>query len=1008
MERSRRGVSIGIVVVLLAAGALAWRRCGGGESKGSSSSGGSGTTEVDRASADATRAKTAKGGDPHGLARGSIAGTIKDEHGAPVASAVVCADYWSRELSSEETRDPICTTSDATGAYRLGDLLAATYRVQASAGPHGSAVWEDADHHNDLRLAAGEARTGVDLALPGGAIEIKGIVSDINGGPIGGALVRVSDEGEGWWDRSNYGGYVKTKDDGTFSVYAKPGDVRVYASAEGYSPGSKPAVAPGTFVEVLLTPEGVIAGTVVEAGTKKPVAGALVSVDTEWEGGNWEGGQSARTDDNGKFRLTRVKPGRYKPTAQGPDYYGEPAESVLLALGQTIEDVVIEVHPAVSVRGKVVIETEGKRTPCARASLWINDAKRGLSRSSEADPDGTVVFKAVLPGTYSITVWCEDELSKDHYDPIVVAMKDVDGLEWAVSPGGVIRGRVHTTKGEPIADAQIQAQTKGGDPRGQRTWGWKKSEKDGTFVVRGLVAGSYGVRATANGYPQPKDPVDVVVPAKGEATADIALDGGGAIHGVVVDEDGHGVGDVNVRAQGERWSWWGTGAARTADDGSFTIKGAEPGPVRVIAQRNWQDELRNPGSHDDDKQGKKVTVVAGQTVEVRLVVERQSGAITGVVVGGEGAPVSDAYLTATRESDAAGAAQGSALRESRWGDWDKRPVVTATDGSFKIGELGPGSYTVRAYRKGGGEAVVEHVAVGTKTRLVMKSAGSIAGTVVISGGGAPDVFFVAVSDRKTGFSRSEGFYSTAGAWAMRDLPAGTYDVTVNAAEGRASVDVPLADGEKKDGVVLALEKMVTVRGRMIELGGGAPISGLAVMVGPAKGDEGFTFNMDDASDPDRKYITDKDGRFEVQRSPLGRDFVTAFSMDWDASPWGWVRKLVIVKAGADVIDLGDIEVAKRRVPARTRGGDLGFDLKQEAPDIEPEQSKMEISHLDADGPAVSSGLKIGDVIVSIDGVDVRGERSYLAWTLMQVAPGTIVKLGLERGTVVPITAGPPS
>jgi C-terminal processing protease CtpA/Prc len=53
-------------------------------------------------------------------------------------------------------------------------------------------------------------------------------------------------------------------------------------------------------------------------------------------------------------------------------------------------------------------------------------------------------------------------------------------------------------------------------------------------------------------------------------------------------------------------------------------------------------------------------------------------------------------------------------------------------------------------------------------------------------------------------------------------------------------------------------------------------------------------------------------------------------------------------------------------------------------------------------------LKIGDVIVSIDGVDVRGERSYLAWTLMQVAPGTIVKLGLERGTVVPITAGPPS
>jgi protocatechuate 3,4-dioxygenase beta subunit len=1000
----RRGVSIGIVIAFaIVACALAWRRCGGGHDEHDAA-----RTEV-RAPGAALVTGGAKGAaahaDPHALARSSIAGVVEDEHGALVAGATVCAEAWSDELSSEETREPICTTTDAHGAYRLADLLAARYRVQATAGPHGHAQWEDADHHDDLHLAAGEARTGVDITLPGGAIEVHGVVSDINGGPIGGALVRVM--ADDWSERAGSGGFVRTKEDGTFTVWTKPGDVRVFASAEGYATGSKAAVEPGSVVEVLLTPESVLAGTVVEAGTKKPVAGALVSVETEWDGSSDGVTPSARTGDDGRFRITRLAPGRYKPTASGADFYGEPAESVLLALGQTRDDVVIEVHPAVTVRGRVVIESEGRRTPCPRAYVSIRDPKRNLGRGAQGDPDGTIVMKAVLPGTYQAQVSCEDELEKDHYDPIVVATRDVDGLEWVVAPGGVIRGRVHTTRGEPIAGAQISATVRGGDPRGQRSWGWKKSERDGSFVVRGLVAGEYGVRAMSAQYASAKEPTPVEVPPRGEATVDLALDGGGTIHGTVVDEDGHGVAGVTVRAQGERWSWWGSGAARTADDGSFTIKGAEPGAARVIAQRTWSDELRNPGTHDDDKQGARVTVIAGQTIEVRLVVESQSGVITGAVVDGEGAPVSDAYLAAQRESDAAGAAQGSALRESRWSGWQKRPVVTGTDGGFRIGELAPGTYTIRAYRKGGGEAVVEHVAVGARTRLVMKTAGSIAGTVAIAGGGAPDVFFVSVADRKTGFSRSEGFYATGGAWAMRDLPAGTYAVTVSAAEGRATAEVPLGDGEQKDGVALRLQKMVTVRGRIVELGGTTPIAGIAVSLAAAKDGDGFRFSFGEDDDPSRKYISDADGRFEVARAPVGRDFVQAFSMDFDQSPWGFVRKLVVVHEGADVVELGDIEVPKRRLPPETRGGDLGFDVADQPPDVEPEAYKLQVSHLEPGGPAIASGLQVGDVIVAVDGVDVRGERAYLAWTLLQVPQGAAVKLGLARGPTVSVTAGAP-
>jgi hypothetical protein len=49
----------------------------------------------------------------------------------------------------------------------------------------------------------------------------------------------------------------------------------------------------------------------------------------------------------------------------------------------------------------------------------------------------------------------------------------------------------------------------------------------------------------------------------------------------------------------------------------------------------------------------------------------------------------------------------------------------------------------------------------------------------------------------------------------------------------------------------------------------------------------------------------------------------------------------------------------------------------------------------------------GDVIAFVDGYDVRAERSYLSWTLLQVKQGTAVKLGPARGVEITITAGPP-
>jgi len=88
-------------------------------------------------------------------------------------------------------------------------------------------------------------------------------------------------------------------------------------------------------------------------------------------------------------------------------------------------------------------------------------------------------------------------------------------------------------------------------------------------------------------------------------------------------------------------------------------------------------------------------------------------------------------------------------------------------------------------------------------------------------------------------------------------------------------------------------------------------------------------------------------------------------------------------------------------------GDLGFTLADTPPDTEPEDETLTVAMIRPGGPAVRSGLEVGDVIVAIDGHDVRGARYAMAWSLMAVRPGTRLHLGLARGATVTVTAGPP-
>jgi hypothetical protein len=930
--------------------------------------------------------------DPRTQKRGSISGTITDASTkAPIASARVCADAWSRSLSPQTAREPACVTTDLQGGYALGGLVAAEYTVTATAPKYQPGTHHPGGSRRKTRiaLAAAETKAAIDIALRGGGVEITGTVSDVTGGPVDGASVRARGNRD-----DELAPPVESDAAGKFSLWVSPGRVRVAATAEGYAPGDAWGAAPGSF-DILLTPESSLAGTVIDAATGEPVVGVTVTVDSN-DSAVTDRDPRDITDEHGAFRVARLGPGRYLAHARAPHGYGMSEGSVLVALGQHVDGVTIRLHPAYRVTGTVV-RPDG--SACDEASVSLSDrlAERWAElRQDLARVDNELHADGVLPGTYQVNVRCRGFQSLEKYDPITIVDKDVEHVKWQVDPGATVQGVVTNKRGQPVEDANVWARVVGGPPRGQGGWGGDETGPDGRYSLTGLRAGSYRIEAGSRTTSGPTDGWSVEVPAGSTIEKNLVVDDDGSVAGTVVTASGKPVAGVDVRAQS---SGRGGGASgRSAADGTFLIEGIRPGDYTIRAYRAWSQALRKPGTTDDGKQGEPAAVTAGKTTTVRLVVEDQSGRITGTVLDTNGAPAADAYVSAVRESDAAGA-QKSNVAAARWTYGDK-PVITDTSGAFTVGNLSPGNYTVRAFRRGGGEAFAEHVAVGSTTKLQIRRTGSIAG-VVKSTAGTIDELVVALNDRTTGFSRTERLFRTLGQFTLRDLPAGTFTLSISSTVGKKELEVTLADGESKTGLEVTLEGFVTLTGRVVDATTKQAIPGITMVAALGRDGRGRWAGRD----PDNLNISGDDGRFTLKNAPTGTITLRGFASGMDSE----YAPIILVKTvqGTGTIEIGDIVAYKRRVKPGEKAGDLGIRFAEAPPGTAQDAMVYKVSFIDPQGPAAKTDLKVGDVLTAVDGIDITGAASPNAWTLMRAPPGTKLTLGLERGATVTIVLVPP-
>ena len=439
----------------------------------------------------------------------------------------------------------------------------------------------------------------------------------------------------------------------------------------------------------------------------------------------------AETDSSGRFAIAGVAPGIYECEAlragfeaRSPSRSGQPT-LVTVAEGRPIDNVVLRLMPLGAIPGRV-LDQEGRPVPAAEILAmqyqW-SPGGRTLQIRSRAVSDDRGEFRlfGLYPGSYYLRA-DPNEGAQMHYQSfgaggvnrgwMPLPRNDVRGpaplplqatffpaaLDAAqaraivVAPGadappaeiriqrrGVysIRGRVVPADGDMVVMVERGGYLLGVPPR--------PVAKDGSFMLPPLPPGSYAVTAHTPGEPlsarqivglsdHDVDGVELHLGAGIQISGTVKVAGSAPVQvsSVMISVAPVAGGLVSL-------------VARPRPDGGFTIPSALPdiyhlsaGPPGMYITSIRQGDSELPGGALDVRRSGVDSLV--------VTVCADTGGVDGSVLGEDGRPVPDAYVTLVPD-------------DTVW-DWASRYQESEadSDGRFSFAKLQPGRYTLFAWR----------------------------------------------------------------------------------------------------------------------------------------------------------------------------------------------------------------------------------------------------------------------------------------------------------------------
>jgi Carboxypeptidase regulatory-like domain len=644
----------------------------------------------------------------------AIRGRVRSKTGEPLADAVV----RSIEVRRDHRRAPDEERTGADGTFVLAGLEAGSHRLFAEAA--GFAIAEK---------TAEPGGEPVEFLL-GPAGTISGRVVDARSRPVD--SFRVSGEAAESGGRALRMPYANetASEDGRFTLAQAPAGTYVLTvNAPGHGPATLTGVkvAEGAAVDVgtvTLPAGGVLRGTVVDA-SGAGVAGAAVSAMSQPRGQPVYPVETT-SGTAGAFELQGVAPGATFVGASHPSFADAEPVSVEVDPAKPTADLRLTLSAGGRIEGSVRTRDGGGR---AGLGVWARPPDQlaprlSASLSARTAVDGSFALEHVPAGTVHVTVappvhgvaGASSARSVEVHDGQTTRLDIVDREI-------VLSGRA-TRAGSPLAGLRIDASSAqavmvhrySGVPAAPAAGPQPltaTTQEDGSFQMLVDEPGTYGIRASwPDGRTMPAR--TVVVPDADAHAVELAFDGGG-IAGVVVDRDTEApVAFAEVTAwskQGGR----GLANGQAGADGRFQLE-ADAGEYMVRAR------ARNGGYAPSDLQ--KATVADGGLAEVRLTMAKGCS-ITGRLTTSTGAPAGGLHVHAMWSG-----AVGSGYGDAR----------TLPDGTFEIGSLEQGQYTLFAEGHDGTFAILPNVSPGAPAALVLRPGARLAVTVTLpTGAPAPGV-----------------------------------------------------------------------------------------------------------------------------------------------------------------------------------------------------------------------------------------------------------------------------
>jgi uncharacterized GH25 family protein len=515
---------------------------------------------------------------------------------------------------------------------------------------------------------------------------------------------------------------------------------------------------------------------------KGPLAHAIVRFGSD------DGAIEVATTNADGVAHAELAPGTWSISASAAAHLPNAAPPHAILTGETVTISLVLVAGGRPLTG-LVTDTSGGPVAGARvdAAVLGRNAKAATAvASTQTGADGKYAL-AIGEGEVLVAVQDPDYAPQQRYAEVGAAGAVVD---FQLVPGGVIEGVVRDeTAKAPVANAEVEAQLDRSSLFGEVAVHRVTAGADGHFRVTGLRPGAYSLSAHAGELLSATPTVVGLGVAEQVGDVVILVGRGAAIRGIVVDDDGTAVANVNVGLLRDN-----AHDAKSDAKGAFVLAGLAPGAYAIAAESDdyvWT-------------QPTSVELGAKDVEGVRVRVHR------GVHVKGqiEPAQICDVELELARASG-----------HMRF----ERPTASAgADGTFALGPIAAGAYTASAHCPSGDEGtapVAAKLGMATVT-IAVKPGGSIAGRVV-DGKGKPvaGASVNAASGNRTEVvngmvtSGSATLTGADGTFQLGGLAAASYQLSV-LDRGRplpmktavAATTIALAAAEHKTGVELVVDR----------------------------------------------------------------------------------------------------------------------------------------------------------------------------------------------------------